>query len=52
MAYRVDLTNPAKTDIYLAFERIREVAPISAERWLRGLLLPFSPCPSFLRGVQ
>ncbi len=49
MAYRVDLTNPAKADVYLAFERIREVAPFSAERWLKGIftaIFTLSECPA------
>ncbi len=37
MAYKVSLTSPAEADAYRAFERIREVAPASAEKWLRGL---------------
>jgi hypothetical protein len=37
MAYRVSLTAPAETDAYAAFERIREAAPIHAEKWLAGL---------------
>ena len=37
MAYKVRLTAPAEADAYAAFERIREVAPRSAEKWLRGL---------------
>ena len=37
MAYRVSLTAPAEADAYAAFERIREVAPHSAARWLRDL---------------
>jgi len=49
MAYRIELTNPAKADAYLAFERVREVAPTSAERWLRGLfaaILTLSDMPA------
>ncbi len=34
MAYKVSLTGPAEADAYAAFERIREVAPHSAARWL------------------
>ncbi len=34
MAYRVSLAAPAETDAYAAFERIREAAPMYAERWL------------------
>ena len=37
MAYRVSLAAPAETDAYAAFERIHEVAPLHAEKWLRGL---------------
>ncbi|MDB5076320.1 MAG: hypothetical protein JWO42_2499 [Chloroflexi bacterium] len=37
MAYRVKLTGPAEGDAYQAFECIREVAPDSADRWLRKL---------------
>lgn len=37
MAYRVSLTAPAETDAYAAFERIREAAPMHAEKWLTGL---------------
>jgi plasmid stabilization system protein ParE len=37
MAYRVSLTAPAESDAYAAFERIREAAPMHAERWLTGL---------------
>jgi toxin ParE1/3/4 len=37
MAYTVSLTAPAEADAYAAFERIREVAPASAARWLTGL---------------
>jgi plasmid stabilization system protein ParE len=37
MAYKVRLTAPAEADAHAAFERIREIAPTSAERWLRGL---------------
>jgi plasmid stabilization system protein ParE len=37
MAYRVSLAAPAETDAYAAFERIREAAPMHAEKWLRGL---------------
>lgn len=36
MAYKVKLTVPAENDLYAAFGRIREAAPISAEKWLRG----------------
>jgi len=37
MAYKVKLTMPAEADAYAAFKRIQEVAPRSAEKWLRGL---------------
>ena len=37
MAYKVRLTAPAEADAYAAFEHIREVAPRSAAKWLRGL---------------
>ncbi len=37
MAYKVRLTAPAEFDAYTAFERIREAAPRSAEKWLHGL---------------
>ena len=37
MAYKIRLTAPAEADAYAVFERIREVAPASAERWLKGL---------------
>jgi len=37
MAYKVKLTRPAEDDAYLAFDRIREVAPASADKWLRRL---------------
>jgi plasmid stabilization system protein ParE len=37
MAYRVSLSAPAETDAYAAFERIREAAPLRAEKWLTGL---------------
>lgn len=37
MVYKVRLTGPAESDVYQAFGRIREVAPLSAERWLRKL---------------
>ncbi len=37
MAYKVSLTGPAENDAYAAFERIHEVAPDGAEKWLRGL---------------
>jgi plasmid stabilization system protein ParE len=37
MAWRVSLAAPAEKDAYAAFERIREVAPMRAEKWLTGL---------------
>jgi toxin ParE1/3/4 len=37
MAYTVKLTAPAEADAYAAFERIREVSPDSAEKWLWNL---------------
>jgi plasmid stabilization system protein ParE len=37
MAYRVSLSTPAETDAYAAFERIREAAPLHAEKWLTRL---------------
>ena len=37
MTYAVKLTAPAESDAYQAFERIREVAPMSADTWLRKL---------------
>jgi plasmid stabilization system protein ParE len=37
MVYRVSLAAPAELDAYAAFERIREAAPIHAEKWLTGL---------------
>ena len=37
MAYRVSLAAPAETDAYAAFERIREAAPMHAEKWLTRL---------------
>jgi plasmid stabilization system protein ParE len=37
MAYRVSLAAPAEGDAYTAFERIREAAPLHAEKWLTGL---------------
>jgi hypothetical protein len=37
MTYRVSLTAPAESDAYAAFERIREAAPMRAEKWLTGL---------------
>jgi len=37
MAYRVSLSGPAETDAYAAFERIRQAAPLHAEKWLNRL---------------
>ena len=37
MAYRVSLAVPAETGTYAVFERIREAAPIHAEKWFTGL---------------
>ena len=37
MAWRVSLTAPAEKDAYAAFERIREAAPMHAEKWLTRL---------------
>ncbi len=37
MVYRVSLAAPAETDAYAAFERIREAAPMHAEKWLTRL---------------
>ena len=37
MAYRVSLAAPAEADAYAAFERIRAVAPLHAEKWLTRL---------------
>jgi plasmid stabilization system protein ParE len=37
MVYKVNLTAGAEADVYAAFERIREVSPLHAERWLTGL---------------
>jgi plasmid stabilization system protein ParE len=52
MAYLVSLAAPAETDVDAAFERIREAAPLHAEKWLKGLFeaifsLQMSPtrCP-------
>ena len=39
MAYRVSLSRPAENDAYAAFERIREAAPMHAEKWLIGLFV-------------
>ena len=37
MAWRVSLAGPAEADVYAAFERTREAAPLHAERWLTRL---------------
>jgi plasmid stabilization system protein ParE len=37
MAYKVKLTRPAEDDAYAAFARIHEMAPASADKWLRRL---------------
>jgi len=37
MAYKVSLTSLAEADVAGALEWIREVAPASADGWLRGL---------------
>lgn len=37
MAYRVSLSARAEDDAYAAFERIREAAPMHAEKWLMRL---------------
>ena len=47
MAYRVSLAAPAEADAYAAFERIREAAPMHAEKWLSGLFRPFSAWTRF-----
>jgi len=39
MAYRVSLSTPAENDAYAAFERIREAAPLHAEKWLVRLFM-------------
>jgi plasmid stabilization system protein ParE len=39
MAYRVSLSTPAENDAYAAFERIREAAPMHAEKWLVRLFM-------------
>jgi plasmid stabilization system protein ParE len=39
MAYRVSLAAPAETDAYAVFERIREAAPMHAEKWLVRLFM-------------
>ncbi|MCX6020594.1 MAG: type II toxin-antitoxin system RelE/ParE family toxin [Chloroflexi bacterium] len=37
MAYRIRFARPAIAGANAAFEHIREVAPLTAERWLHGL---------------
>lgn len=37
MAYTVSLTRRAEDDAYGAFERVRDVAPNAADKWLTGL---------------
>ena len=37
MAYKVSLSGPAEADAYTAFERIREVTPSGADKWLWGI---------------
>jgi ParE toxin of type II toxin-antitoxin system, parDE len=37
MAYRVSLSSSAESDTYAAYERIREGAPMHAEKWLTRL---------------
>ena len=39
MAYRVSLSARAEDDAYAAFERIREAAPMHAEKWLVRLFM-------------
>jgi plasmid stabilization system protein ParE len=38
MIYRVDITAPAERHIYAEFDRIRELAPMSAEKWFNGIV--------------
>ncbi len=48
MAYKVKLTAPAEADAYAAYEYIRELAPRSAEKWLKEFFrrsLPLMRCP-------
>src|SRR3569833_883033 len=42
MAYRVDLSGLAVADAHAAFELIRALAPLSADRWLNGLFAVFT----------
>ena len=37
MAYEIKITAPAEADVYNAFERIKQLAPLSSEAWLRGV---------------
>ena len=37
MAFRIRLTPQARDDAFQAYEHIRQVSPIRAETWLRGL---------------
>jgi plasmid stabilization system protein ParE len=37
MAYRVSLAAPAERDLHSAYERIRDLAPQHAEKWLTSL---------------
>jgi plasmid stabilization system protein ParE len=37
MAYKISLTALAEADAYSAFERLREVSPVRAEKWLWDL---------------
>jgi hypothetical protein len=37
LAWRVSLAAPAEKDAYAAFERIREAAPMHADKWLTRL---------------
>ena len=43
MAYKVNLTSPAEADAHRAFERIREVAPASADNWTWVVLVTVLP---------
>ena len=47
MAYRVSLASPAETDAYAAYERIREAAPMRAEKWLVRLFGAISSLDKF-----
>ena len=37
MAYQIKITTPAEDDIYSAFDRIKKLAPLVSEKWLRGI---------------